>query len=30
VGIALAERDSGRNRPVVMVAGDGSFQYSPQ
>ena len=30
VGIALAERDSGRNRPVVMVAGDGSFQYSLQ
>ena len=30
VGIALAERDSGRNRPVVMVAGDGSFQYSVQ
>jgi benzoylformate decarboxylase len=30
VGIALAERDSGRNRPVVMVIGDGSFQYSVQ
>jgi benzoylformate decarboxylase len=30
VGIALAERDSGRNRPVVMVVGDGSFQYSLQ
>ena len=30
VGIALAERDSGMNRPVVMVAGDGSFQYSVQ
>ena len=30
VGIALAERDSGRNRPVVMVVGDGSFQYSVQ
>lgn len=30
VGIALAERDSGMNRPVVMVAGDGSFQYSLQ
>ena len=28
VGIALAERDSGRNRPVVAVIGDGSFQYS--
>jgi benzoylformate decarboxylase len=30
VGIALAERDSGRNRPVVVVIGDGSFQYSVQ
>jgi len=30
VGIALAERDSGRNRPVVTVVGDGSFQYSVQ
>ena len=30
VGVALAERDSGRNRPVVMVVGDGSFQYSLQ
>jgi benzoylformate decarboxylase len=30
VGIALAERDSGRNRLVVMVIGDGSFQYSLQ
>ena len=30
VGIALAERDSGQNRPVVMVVGDGSFQYSVQ
>jgi benzoylformate decarboxylase len=30
VGIALSERDSGRNRPVVMVIGDGSFQYSLQ
>jgi benzoylformate decarboxylase len=30
VGIALAERDSGRNRPVVAVIGDGSFQYSIQ
>jgi benzoylformate decarboxylase len=30
VGIALAERDSGRNRLVVMVIGDGSFQYSVQ
>jgi benzoylformate decarboxylase len=30
VGIALAERDSGRNRPVVAIIGDGSFQYSVQ
>jgi benzoylformate decarboxylase len=30
VGIALAERDSGRNRPVIAVIGDGSFQYSIQ
>jgi benzoylformate decarboxylase len=30
VGIALAERDSGRNRPVIMIIGDGSFQYSVQ
>jgi benzoylformate decarboxylase len=30
VGIALAERDSGRNRPVIMIVGDGSFQYSVQ
>ncbi len=30
VGIALAERDSGRRRQVVMVVGDGSFQYSVQ
>ncbi|MBV8236877.1 MAG: benzoylformate decarboxylase [Acidimicrobiia bacterium] len=30
VGLALAERDSGRNRPVVAVIGDGSFQYSVQ
>jgi len=30
VGIALAERDSGRNRPILMVIGDGSFQYSVQ
>jgi benzoylformate decarboxylase len=29
-GIALAERDSGRNRPVIAVIGDGSFQYSVQ
>jgi benzoylformate decarboxylase len=30
VGIALAERDTGRNRPVIMIVGDGSFQYSLQ
>lgn len=30
VGLALAERKSGRNRPVVAVIGDGSFQYSVQ
>jgi len=30
VGIAVAERDSGRNRPVVVMIGDGSFQYALQ
>ena len=30
VGIALAERQSGRKRPVVAVIGDGSFQYASQ
>jgi benzoylformate decarboxylase len=30
VGIALAERDTGRNRPVITIIGDGSFQYSLQ
>lgn len=30
VGIALAERDSGRKRPVIAIIGDGSFQYSVQ
>jgi benzoylformate decarboxylase len=30
VGIALAERDTGRGRPVVAVVGDGSFHYSVQ
>jgi benzoylformate decarboxylase len=30
VGIALAERDTGRHRPVIAVIGDGSFQYSLQ
>ncbi|MFG1391838.1 benzoylformate decarboxylase [Xanthobacter agilis] len=30
VGIALGERDAGRGRPVIVVIGDGSFQYSVQ
>jgi benzoylformate decarboxylase len=30
VGVALAERDSGCNRPVIAVIGDGSVQYSVQ
>ncbi|SCG73507.1 benzoylformate decarboxylase [Micromonospora echinaurantiaca] len=30
VGVALAERDTGRHRPVVAVIGDGSFHYSVQ
>lgn len=30
VGIALAERDSKRNRPVIAIIGDGSMQYSVQ
>jgi len=30
VGVALAEKDSGRNRPVIVIIGDGSFQYSVQ
>jgi benzoylformate decarboxylase len=30
VGIALAERDTGRERPVIVIIGDGSFQYSLQ
>ncbi|MDD4702684.1 MAG: benzoylformate decarboxylase [Desulfovibrio sp.] len=30
VGLALAERDSRRNRPVLAVIGDGSMQYSIQ
>lgn len=30
VGVALAERDLGRNRPVMAVIGDGSLQFSPQ
>jgi len=30
VGIAQAERDSGRNRPVIAIIGDGASQYSIQ
>ncbi|MCA0302834.1 MAG: benzoylformate decarboxylase, partial [Proteobacteria bacterium] len=30
VGLALAERQSGRKRPVIALMGDGSFQYSVQ
>lgn len=30
VGLALAEQKTGRNRPVIAVIGDGSFQYSVQ
>jgi benzoylformate decarboxylase len=30
VGLCLAERDSGRNRRVMAIAGDGSAQYSIQ
>lgn len=30
VGLALGERQGGRNRPVVCLMGDGSFQYSIQ
>ncbi|HHR5905304.1 TPA: benzoylformate decarboxylase [Providencia alcalifaciens] len=30
VGIALAEKDSGRHRPVMSIIGDGSMQYSIQ
>jgi len=30
VGLALAERDLRRNRQVIAVIGDGSFQYSVQ
>lgn len=29
-GIALGERETGRNRPVITIIGDGSFQYSVQ
>jgi benzoylformate decarboxylase len=30
VGLAFAEKRLGRNRPVIAIIGDGSFQYSPQ
>lgn len=30
IGLALAEKDSGRNRPILAIIGDGSFQYSLQ
>jgi benzoylformate decarboxylase len=30
VGLALGEMRSGRNRPVIALMGDGSFQYSLQ
>ena len=30
IGVALGERASGRNRPVLSIIGDGSFQYSVQ
>jgi benzoylformate decarboxylase len=30
IGMSLAERDSGRNRPVIAVLGDGAAQYSIQ
>lgn len=30
VGIALAERESGRNRPLIVIIGDGACQYSVQ
>ncbi len=30
IGVALGERKTGRNRPVIDVVGDGSFQYSIQ
>ena len=30
VGLALAERHAGRQRPVVAVIGDGAFQYASQ
>ena len=30
VGLALAEKKTGRNRPVLCLMGDGSYQYSLQ
>lgn len=30
VGLALAEKRTGKNRPVIVIVGDGSFQFSPQ
>lgn len=30
VGLAVAEKRLERNRPVIVIIGDGSFQYSPQ
>ena len=30
VGLAFAEKRLGRDRPVIAIMGDGSFQYSPQ
>ncbi len=30
MGFALAERDSGRNRPVLAILGDGATNYSIQ
>lgn len=30
VGLALAEKKAGRNRPVLCLMGDGSYQYSLQ
>lgn len=30
VGHALAERRTGRDRPVIVIVGDGSFQYAVQ
>ena len=30
IGVALGERSAGRDRPVISIIGDGSFQYSVQ